>query len=126
MAFEGPAVLGRGGPCAPAGPVGLLRVEIQRTAAGDRIVCRAGRRAAVLMQVNGRAAFAYSEDGRRWLPSWTDRPAAAPTPAPAVRRYSRRVLVRLADAEGRLEIIAGTERRRPPAAGGGAPAGAQL
>jgi len=124
--FQGPAVLSRGGPCAPAGPVGLLRVEIQRTAVGDRIVCRAGERAAVLMEVNGRLAFAYSEDGRRWFSSWTDRPPAAPTAAPAVRRFSRRLMVRLADAQGRLAIVAATERRRPAVQSTANALGAQL
>src|SRR5688572_1256929 len=32
--FQGPAVLARGGVCGPAGPVGPLRLEIQRIAAG--------------------------------------------------------------------------------------------
>ncbi len=112
--FQGPAVLGRGGVCGPAGPAAPLRVEIQRTTAGDRIVCRTGSRAALLMEVKGRTAFAYSEDGRRWVSRWTDLPVVGRTAGAAERQTSRRLLVRLAGADGGFEIVAGAERRRPP------------
>ena len=124
--FEGPAVLGRGGICGPAGPVGPLRIEIQRTTAGDRIVCRAGPRTALLMEVKDRVSFAYSEDGRRWAQAWTDRPAVGRTAGPAEAQTSRRLLVRLAGADGRFAIVAGTERRRPARQGIATQPGAQL
>lgn len=112
-ALQGPAVLARGGVCAPAGPVAVLRVEIQRTAAGDRVVCRAGGRTALLMETKARAVFAYSEDGRRWTSAWTDRSPIGPVAAPAERQRSRRLMVRLMTLDGRLDVVASTERRRP-------------
>jgi hypothetical protein len=124
--FQGPAVLARGGICGPAGPAGPLRVEIQHVPAGDRVVCRTGARAALLMEVKGRAAFAYSEDGRRWTPRWTDRPAVGPTAGAAERQVSRRLLVRLAGTDGGLEVVAATERRRPPQRSVATLPGAQL
>lgn len=111
--FSGPAVLGRGGGCAPAGPVAGLRVEVLRTANGDRVVCRSNVSETVLFELKRRAAFAYSEDGRRWTSRWTDRPAFGLGAAPGRLRLSRRLWVRLATDDGRFAIVAVTARDRP-------------
>ena len=111
--FSGPAVLGRGSACAPAGPVAGLRVEIVRTAQGDRVACKSRGAEAVLLQLSGPAAFAYSEDGRSWTSRWTDRPAFGLSATTGKLRFSRRLWVRLATGDGRFEIIAVTARDRP-------------
>jgi hypothetical protein len=115
-AFEGPAVLGRGGPCAPAGPAAAIRVELRHAPSGDRLLCRSATRQAVLMELNGRAALSYSEDGRTWVGRYTDRPGfggSSEATAPGVVRRSRRLYVRLATLDGRLDIVAAGARDRP-------------
>lgn len=112
--FEGPVILGRGGPCAAAGPTARIQVQIQHAADRDRIVCRGGQ--AVLMELKGRAAFAYSEDGRSWAQTYTDRPTFGFQAADAVagvQRRSRRLYVRLATRDGGFDIVAVSARDRP-------------
>jgi hypothetical protein len=114
--FQGPAVLLRGGPCAPAGPVAQVRVELQHSPAGDRLVCRSASEQAVLMDLKGPAALAYSEDGRTWTQRFTDRPAFGgldQQDRPGVVRRSRRLYVRLATLDGRLDIVAAGARDQP-------------
>jgi hypothetical protein len=113
--FEGPAVLGRGGPCAPAGPAARLRVQLVHAAEGDRLVCSSTGRQAVLMELSGPAALAYSEDGLNWSPRFSDRPSfglSGPA-APGLLRRSRRLHVRLATLDGRTVIFAAGARDQP-------------
>lgn len=111
--FSGSAVLARASPCAPAGPADPLQVQVLRTAAGDQLICRAGASRAVLFDLPGkRLQLSYSEDGRSWSDSWTDRPAFIANTV-AMTRRARRLFVRLASTDGRFEVLAEAPARRP-------------
>ena len=110
--FEGDAILGRSTLCASAGPVQRLRVRIEPLPDGDRVTCAAGAgapRVAADLRPR-RASFAYSTDGVRWGAHWTSTPDIGPaTTGPRARS----VYIRLASADGAVEILEAAASGRP-------------
>ncbi len=123
-------MLDRAGACGAAGPIGFIRVAIERRADGDLVTCQVGAQAPqVVADLRPRRArFAYSLDGAQWSDGWRT-PVVAPVVIAGPSRPIRTpvsVLIRLASDDGRIELVERAssgpawlfpeETRRPPTA----------
>ncbi len=111
--FLADALLDTATPCASAGPVSDLRVELVRTQTGMVLACRVGQGAPVALFDLGqrRAAFSYSIDGQIWSDRWAERDGGAPDRA--MEPHERRLYVRLASDDGSLQITGRASSDRP-------------
>ena len=100
-------------PCAPAGSIADLRVELVRARGGVILTCRVGEGAPIaLLDLGDRpASFSYSLDGLTWTDGWSERQGfgLSPTATP----HERRLYVRLASSDGSVEIVGRASSDRP-------------
>ncbi|MEI9964247.1 MAG: hypothetical protein WDM92_05685 [Caulobacteraceae bacterium] len=111
--FRADALLDVATPCAAAGPVDGLQVELVQTDRGALLACHVGEGARTTLLDLGarRVSFSYSLDGQVWTDRWAEPEAAAQigTATP----HERRLFVRLASEDGSVEITGRASSDRP-------------
>lgn len=106
--LEGSVVMERATQCAPLGWAGRLVLSIEPSASGATLYCEAaGRKTALIADIDRDADFAYSIDRRTWTSTFNNIP---PPEARFQELRSERILIRF---RGDLDIVEQAQSGRP-------------